>query len=160
MSDRIAKEKRVRWRLSLTIESRRMNLGSLSLTIVSEFKCDLCRGVTFRSIIQVATSIEQHWIGLTAGENFKLKSMRCRPCISDPRIRNIAIKTNHLVNKSYQLHIYKYDHRHLNFDTDYGAQGTATATAALVSGFRKSVRGSEGKSEGVKFHAIPTTRKW
>ena len=53
-------------------------------------KCDLCPGVTFRSIIQGATSIDTHRIGFTAGENFKLKNIRCRPCRNDPRIKNIA----------------------------------------------------------------------
>ena len=48
------------------------------------------------SWFSVLTSIEQHWLGLTAGKNFKLKNIRYRPRGNDPRIRNIVTENKSL----------------------------------------------------------------
>ena len=70
---------------------------SIHLVILYKLKCDLCPGVTFGAVTQGATgtSIEKNWIGLTAGENFKLKNICCQQYRNDPWIRNIATETNH-----------------------------------------------------------------
>ena len=43
-------------------------------SVLNSKKCNLGPGVTFKSIIQWGTSIEQHWICLTARDNYKLKT--------------------------------------------------------------------------------------
>jgi len=101
VSDSIAKEKR--WRLSLTIESRRneaYSLSSIDLTIACKlYKCDSWCYVH----VHIIQGGYLDWTALNwfNSENFKLRNKSDRPCRNNPQIRNIATETNHLVNEYF-----------------------------------------------------------